>query len=228
MDPRMLRAAVALLLAALAGLALVIATDDRAIGDGLSYDTPRITTAERDATARYSPSVPVADRAWIEAAVASARPEAQRLIAEVDGLVEYQVHRGDPVGVTRSRISPAGASFAISFDVASLDGERRQDRAVTVLHEYGHAIDLALVPQKTNDALEAGIPRSGPCGNYGGTLTGSCAEPAERFADTFAKWALRGSVSAAGAGYGVASPPSLEDWGAPLAALSIQLEASHR
>ena len=224
----MLRAAVALLLAALAGLALVIATDDRAIGDGLSYDTPRITTAERDASARYSPAVPVADRAWIEAAVASARPEAQRLIAEVDGLVEYQVHRGDPVGVTRSTISPDGASFAISFDVASLDGERRQDRAVTVLHEYGHAIDLALVPQKTNDALDAGIPRSGPCGNYGGTLTGSCAEVPERFADTFAKWALRGNVSAAGAGYGVASPPSLEDWGAPLAALSIQLTASQR
>jgi len=224
----MLRAAVALLLAALAGLAFMITTDDRAIGDGLSYDTPRITSAQREAAARYSRAVPVADRAWIEAAIASARPEARRLIAEVDGLVDYQVHRGDPVGVTRSTISPDGASFAISFDVASLDGERRQDRAVTVLHEYGHAIDLALVPQKTNDALEAGIPRSGPCGNYGGTLTGSCAEPAERFADTFAKWALRGSVSAAGAGYGVASPPSLEDWGAPLAALSIQLAASRR
>src|SRR6187402_592293 len=107
MDPRMLRAAVALLLAALAGLALVIATDDRAIGDGLSYDTPRITTAERDAAARYSPSVPVADRAWIEAAIASARPEAQRLIAEVDGLVTYQVHHGDPLGVTRSEITPS-------------------------------------------------------------------------------------------------------------------------
>ena len=97
-----------------------------------------------------------------------------------------------------------------------------------MLHEYGHAIDLALVPPRTNEALEAGIPRTGPCGNYGGTLTGSCAEVPERFADTFAKWALRGNVSAAGAGYGVASPPSLEDWGAPLAALSIQLAASQR
>ena len=126
---------------------LLITTDDRAIGDGLSYDTPRITPAQRDATARYSPDVPAADRAWIEAAIAAARPEAQRLIAEVDGLVEYRVHRGDPVGVTRSRISPDGASFEISFDVGSLDGERRQDRFVTVLHEYGHAIDLALVPR---------------------------------------------------------------------------------
>jgi hypothetical protein len=225
MQTRMLRAVAALLAAALAGLALVIATDDRAVGDGLSPETPRISGAERGAGARYADSVPAADRAWIEAAIASARPEAQRLIAEVDGLVEYQVHRGDPLGVTRSSISPAGASFVISFDVAALDGQRRQDRAVTVLHEFGHAVDLALVPPRTDDALEAAIPRTGACGSYGGALTGSCAEPPERFADTFAKWALRGNVSAVGAGYDVANPPSLEDWGAPLSALSIELAA---
>ena len=219
----MLRAVAALLAAALCGLALLIATDDRAIGDGLSPDTPRISGAQRDASARYADTVPERDRAWIEAAIAAARPEAQRLIAEVDGLVEYQIHRGDPLGLTRSEVSPGGARFVISFDVASLDGDRGQDRSVTVLHEYGHAIDIALVPQELNARLEAGIPRSGTCGDYGGVLTGSCAEPAERFADTFAKWALRGSVSAVGAGYQVANPPSLEDWGAPLAALSIQL-----
>ena len=76
-----------------------------------------------------------------------------------------------------------------------------------------------------NDALEAAIPRTGACGSYGGALTGSCAETAERFADTFAKWALRGNVSAVGAGYDVANPPSLEDWGAPLAELSFELAA---
>jgi hypothetical protein len=167
--------------------------------------------------------VPEADRAWIGASLAAARPEAQRLIAEVDGLVEYKVHHGDPLGVTRSEVSPLHARFEISFDVASLDGQRTQDRAVTVLHEYGHAIDLALVPKELGDQLEAAIPRSGPCGNYGGVLTGSCAAPAERFADTFAKWALRGSVSVVGAGYQVANPPSLEDWGAPLVALSNRL-----
>ena len=222
MDTRLLRAIVALLAAALAGGALLVTTSDRGIGDGLSSDTPRITGAERDATAGFAAGVPAADRAWIQAAVAAARPEAQRLIAEVDGLVEYQVHHGEPLGVTRSRVGPDGADFVISFDVGSLDGSRRQDRAVTVLHEYGHAVDLALVPQSTDDALEAAIPRTGACGAYGGARTGSCAEPAERFADTFAKWALRGSVSAVGAGYDVANPPSLEDWGAPLAALAVQ------
>ena len=223
MDSRSLRAAAALLAAALAGGALLIGSDDGAAGGGRSYDSPRITAAERDAGARYSAGVPAADREWIAAAIAGARPEAQRLIAEVDGLVDYQVHRGDPLGVTRSRVTPDGAQFVISFDVASLDGHRRQDRAVTVLHEYGHAIDLALVPEATNAELEAAIPRTGPCGEYGGASTGSCAEPEERFADTFAKWALRGSVSAVGAGYQVANPPSLEDWGAPLVALSARL-----
>jgi hypothetical protein len=220
MAPRLQRAIVALLVTALAGFAVLIAAGDRAIGDGVSIDTPRISEAERAAGARYDPSVPEPDRAWIEASLAAARPEAQRLIAEVDGLVEYKVHHGDPLGVTRSEVSPLHARFEISFDVASLDGQRTQDRAVTVLHEYGHAIDLALVPKELGDRLEAAIPRNGPCGNYGGVLTGSCAAPAERFADTFAKWALRGSVSVVGAGYQVTNPPSLEDWGSPLVALS--------
>ena len=223
MDSRLPRAALMLFAAAVAGAALLVSSGERAAGGGRTADTPRITAAEREATARFAAGVPEADRTWIVAAVAAARPEAQRLIAEVVGLVEYQVHRGDPLGVTRSRVGPDGAEFVISFDVGSLDGYRRQDRDVTVLHEYGHAIDLALVPEATNDALEAGIPRTGTCGNYGGASTGTCAEPAERFADTFAKWALRGKVSAVGAGYEVANPPSLEDWGAPLATLSVQL-----
>ncbi len=222
MDSR-LRGALALLGAAIAGLSLMILADDRAAGDGGSLDRPRITTAQRDASATYASTVPPGDRRWIDGAIAAARPEAQRLIAEVDGLVTYQVHRGDPLGVTRSRVSPAGASFEVSFDVTSLDGDRGQDRTVTVLHEYGHVIDLAIVPAALDARLQEGIPRTGGCGNYGGTAIGACAEPAERFADTFAKWALRGSVSEVGAGYHVANPPSLEDWGAPLSELSIRL-----
>ena len=226
MDGRSLRSTAAIVAAALAGAALLLGSGgDRAIGDGLSPDAPRITAAQRHADARFSADVPEADRAWILAGIAAARPEAQRLIAEVDGLVEYQVHRGDPLGVTRSRIAAGGADFVISYDVSALDGLRQQDRTVTVLHEYGHVIDFALVRQETNDVLEAGIPRTGACGNYGGVMTGACAAPEERFADTFAKWALRGNVSAVGAGYEVANPPSLEDWGAPLAALSVSLAA---
>ena len=175
MDSR-LRGALALFGAAIAGLSLMISADDRAAGDGVSLDRPRITAAQRNASAAYASTVPPGDRRWIEAAVAAARPEAQRLIAEVDGLVTYQVHRGDPLGVTRSRVSPAGASFEVSFDVNSLDGDRGQDRTVTVLHEYGHVIDLAIVPQALDTRLQQGIPRTGGCGNYGGTMIGACAD----------------------------------------------------
>ena len=226
MDSRTLRAAAGMGAAALAGVAILMGAGGRAAGDGGSSAQVPISAEERAATARFQPGVPEVDRAWIQAAIASARPEAQRLIAEVDGLVEYEVHRGDPFAVTRSSVGPRSAGFVLSFDIAALDGTRRQDRAGAVLHEYGHVIDIALVPPETNKVLEAGIPRTGTCANWGGGLTGSCAEPAERFADTFAKWALRGGLSVVGAGYAVATPPSLEDWGAPLGALAHRLPAS--
>jgi hypothetical protein len=82
-----------------------------------------------------------------------------------------------------------------------------------VLHELGHVVDYALVAPELGRQLDAAIP----------------PDPAvveERFADTFAKWALRGSVSIAGAGYRIPTPSSLEDWGAPLGALAATLPAS--
>jgi hypothetical protein len=180
-------------------------------------DTARITDEQRAAGPRFDPRVAPGDRAWIEAAIAAARPEAKPLVDLVDGLVEFRtVAGGDPLGVTSSMFRGDQASFTIDLNIAQLDGERVQDRNVVVLHELGHAIDHALVPQALDDRLDALIPRTGSCGQTSTGLTGSCTEPAERFADTFAKWALRGAVSAVGAGYGVANPPSLEDWGAPL------------
>ena len=111
----------------------------------------------------------------------------------------------------------------ITIDVAALDGQRQVDRRQTVLHEFGHVVDYMLVSRKLAARLDAAIPRPGVCAEAAGLPTGSCTEPAERFADTFAKWALRGAVSAVGAGYGVPTPPSLEDWGAPLGLLSRRL-----
>ena len=186
-------------------------------------DTTTITAAQRAAGPRFAPEVAASDREWVLASIAGARPEAQRLIAEIDGLIEFRTHAGDPLGVTRTNVGAAGSSFVIDVDTASLNGRRVQDRDVTMLHELGHAIDHAIVPAATNAVLEAGIPRSGSCDAGATGLVGSCATPEERFADTFAKWALRGNVSAVGAGYEVATPPSLEQWGAPLAALAGEL-----
>ena len=179
-------------------------------GDGLQHElTPEI----RAAGLKFTPGVAAGDQQWILAAIAQARPEAQQLIGAVDGLV------------TITTVNLPGAPFVglaqqgtdeIQLNIAYLDGERKQDRTQAVLHELGHVIDHALVPQDLDDRLDAMIPRTGSCGQTSTGLTGSCTEPAERFADTYAKWALRGAVSAVGAGYGVANPPSLEDWGAPL------------
>ena len=69
------------------------------------------------------------------------------------------------------------------------------------------------------------MPTSGVCPQG---IRGDCAQAQERFADTFAKWALRGAVSITGAGYSLAAPASLEDWGAPLARLAIELDVASR
>lgn len=189
----------------------------RTVASALPADTARITDEQRAAGPRFAPGVAPADRAWIEKAIAAARPEAKPLVDAVDGLVEFRtVSGGDPLGVTSTVFRGDQASFTIDLNIAQLDGDRVQDRDVVVQHELGHAIDHALVPQDLDDRLDVMIPRTGSCGQTSTGLTGSCTEPAERFADTYAKWALRGAVSAVGAGYGVANPPSLEDWGAPL------------
>jgi len=195
------------------------ATRDRAQADGrlqtIDGDTVVVTDAARAAGPRFDADLTPADRAWIVAALARARPEAARLIAEVDGLVQFgAVVEPGALGVTRS--GPQG--FTVDLDVARLNNDRALDRATVVLHELGHVVDFALVPAAVDEKLDAQIPEGGPCG-----LALDCDVLEERFADTFAKWALNGAVSEFGAGYGIALPASLEDWGAPLAQISLTL-----
>jgi hypothetical protein len=182
----------------------------------LDGDTVDVTGDARAAGLKFAPGVAAGDRAWILQAVARARPEAARLIAEVDGLVVVGTFAaaGSTLGVTRGH----DRGFTVDLNVAYLNGERVADRATVVLHELGHVIDFALVPVETNTRLDGQIPRGGPCGE-----AIDCDRIEERFADTFAKWALGGAVSELGAGYGIPVPASLEDWGAPLADLSFRL-----
>jgi hypothetical protein len=182
-------------------------------------EAPEIGDEVRRAGLRFDPSVPASDRAWVIAAVAAARPEAQRLIAEVDGLVTVQTHRNvdDTIGYAEG--GPDGV--IVSLDTAKLNGDRALDRNVVVLHELGHVIDFVLVPDELVHQLDTGIPR-GTCRSSTEHI-GACTVPEERFADTFAKWALRGAVSMAGSGYGIPTPPSLEDWGEPLGLMAARL-----
>ena len=209
-------------LVALAVVALAVAALGARVNSARSAPgTPEITGAERAATFNLD-AVSRDDRAWILAAVASARPEAQRLIAEVDGLVEVRtdLHEDGAIGLTE--IGPQGVS--VNFDVGLLNGDRAIDRNIVVLHELGHVIDYLLVDDDTVRSLDAGIPPAGPCQSATQDY-GACTAVEERFADTFAKWALRGRFSLAGSGYGIPTPSSLEDWGRPLGRLALELAA---
>jgi hypothetical protein len=204
---------------ALVGLLILAA---RAVAGGqATADRPAISPEARAATLRLGDGVAPGDRAWIHAAIAGARPEARRLIAEVDGLVEIRSDLDAQGAIGLARLE--GDHAVVSLDVRALDGERALDRGVVVLHELGHVVDAVLLTDELRRRLDAGIPRVGTCSSWAAEPTGACTAVAERFADTFAKWALHGRFSLAGSGYGIPMPASIEDWGAPLGLLAAGL-----
>jgi len=188
-------------------------------------DERALDSQVRAATFTFDASVPPGDRQWIEAAVDKTRPEARQLIDDVDGMVTISLFNEPGARAVGTAQQVGEHAFAVRFNVAYLDGERKADRDTAVVHELGHVIDFALMAPELRNELAAQIPSSGTCLTAD---TGDCTAPEERFADTFAKWALRGAVSATGAGYSTLTPASLESWGAPLAALAIQVEVASR
>jgi hypothetical protein len=175
----------------------------------------QISAAEQAATFTFDPGVAPADRDAFLLAVSHGRPEAQRLIAAVDGLVDVHVAltESGTVGVTQS----VGDRYSVTVNlglVVRQYGQRGIDR--TVLHELGHVVDFALVPPALDTQLDAAIPRGYGCEEQG---TAACASPVERFAESFAKWATGDIGVDLYLGYKVPPPDDLEAWGAPLAAL---------
>jgi hypothetical protein len=184
--------------------------------------TFEITAQDRARGLTFDPAVAPSDRAWIGGAIAQARPEAARLIDEVDGLITVRTF-ADPDAWALGLASVKGAGrYELRFNVSRLNGTRRIDRETVALHELGHVIDFAVLDDGVRDRLADQVPRTGVCHEH----RADCAAAEERFADTFAKWALRGAVSITGAGYNVPAPASLEDWGAPLSALAIELDVA--
>jgi hypothetical protein len=202
----------------LVGLALLALTLT-----GCGGPKPIVAPEVRAAGLRFAPEVTDKDREWILAAIDEARPEARQLIDDVDGMVTVTTWRNPSDDAAGLMTTNTPGVYTVSFNLGYLNADRKIDRAKTVLHELGHVVDHALVPPELRDQLAAALPPSGGCVTEG---TGDCTAPEERFADTFAKWALRGAVSVNGAGYGVATPASLEDWGAPLADLAIEIQVA--
>jgi hypothetical protein len=159
-----------------------------------------------------------ADRTLVEQAIASARPEARRLADIVDGLVTLHVadQRGKALGVTQAL--PDGR-YDVTIDLQRVNPiYGRRGVARVVLHELGHVVDDAIVPAALDAQLDAGIPRGYACERGG---VGSCAIREERFAESFAKWAMNDIGVDLYIGYKVAPPTlTLSAWGAPLAALA--------
>ena len=198
----------------LGALAAASAARDRSAPRGQAG----LTAAQEAAGLRFDASVDPASRAAVEQAIASARPEAQRLIGLVDGLAVVSI--GDPGGTALGVTQGAGDHFDVELNL----GETLRTvgpRGVTrlVLHELGHVVDFTLVPPALDARLDAEIPAGVPC--PAGTQVGSCAPREERFAETFAKWAMGNDLGAdLFIGYAV-PPPAIgfDAWAAPLAAL---------
>jgi hypothetical protein len=177
-----------------------------------------LPAAARQATFHFDPAVAPSDRQLILAAVAAARPEARQLIGLVDGLVD--VHIG-PTGVPGAigLTQDTASGYEVTVDLG-LVGQRFGQRGITrtVLHELGHVVDHALVTDDVVASMDAEIPAGLGCDDG---VTGACASRQERFAETFAKWALGDIGVNLDIGYKV-PPPSvaLDVWGEPLARLA--------
>jgi hypothetical protein len=172
----------------------------------------------RRAGFRFDPAVAPADRQAFLAAVAAARPEARRLIGLVDGLVAVRIgSTGVQGAIGLTEDGDPGYRVTIDLDlVIRRYGPRGVQR--TVLHELGHVVDHALLTDDVSAALDAGIPAGWGCEN--GKL-GACADRDERFAESFAKWALGDIGVNLDIGYKVPPPAApLDVWGAPLALLA--------
>ena len=185
----------------------------------LSAAGPRVaelTDEQRDGGLRFAPEVHALDQQVILAAIARARPEARALIDRVDGAVTVRVAgTGEGVaGITSSR--PGGYDVVLDLGAVSRElGERGVARLV--LHELGHVVDFALLPDDLGRTLDEGVPRGYECDEGGND--GACAGRRERFAETFAKWATGDIGAALSIGYRIPPPASLEAWGEPLGRL---------
>jgi len=157
------------------------------------------------------------DQQAVLAAVAGARPDARRLLDAVAGLVTVRVGPAGDGAAGSTQPTRTGYDVVLDLGLVSQSlGPRGVERLV--LHELGHVVDFALVPDATLATLDAGVPRGYGCEQ--GRL-GACADPEERFAESFAKWAADDIGVNLPVGYKVPPPAlGLATWAAPLTQLA--------
>jgi hypothetical protein len=177
---------------------------------------PARAAAPKSHVLSFDPAVAPADRQLVLREIASARPEARRLIDDVDGLVTIHVGPATAGGADAVGLTTGSAKgFDVTLDLATVwlqDGERGVQRLV--LHELGHVVDAVLVKPDLAARLDAQIPASYGCDPQQPDI--GCAPRQERFAETFAKWCTGDIGFNLPIGYKVAPPLSLDKWGAQL------------
>jgi hypothetical protein len=162
----------------------------------------------------FAPSVSPYDLQLIESAIDSAHPQARALIDRVAGRTTIEVGT-PPGGAAGVAMDNGRGEYRVILDIPTVNrrlGPRGVNRLV--LHELGHVVDFALVPEDLNTRLDGGVP---PC--LGGAQPG-CDDPMERFAESFAKWAMNDIGLNLYIGYAVPPPTNLATWGEPLAQLA--------
>ena len=165
---------------------------------------------------QFLESTATGDRQAVLTAIVEARPEARRLVERVAGLVTVSVGPLESGVAGRTTGTPKGYDVALDLGAVSRAFGKRGIARVT-LHELGHVIDSAMVPRDLERELDAATPEGWGCDNG---KYGACADRAERFAESFAKWATGDIGVDIYLGYSVPPPVPLATWGAPLRRLT--------
>lgn len=140
----------------------------------------RLTAQQLARGFRFAPTLTKKERRRLDRIVSFAGPGAKRLISAVDGLTILTVESLHPSILGAARRLEHGR-YRIQITPRELRPPRGST-AFTLLHELGHVVDYAVVPNHVRDRLARQYPciryRPNPCGL------------AERFADGFAVWAI--------------------------------------
>ena len=76
----------------------------------------------------------------------------------------HRRHLAQPGRPEVGMMRPTGEhEYQVVFNLAYLNGDRKIDRNTTVLHELGHVVDFAVVPEELRDELAAQLPSTGGC-----------------------------------------------------------------
>ena len=170
-------------------------------GARLEFRTAAVPVAIQRRGVRYLQSIDAHGRRVVQAARRATRPAARRLLALLDGLVRVGMHHHGVQG-----------SYSGLMLISMWDRQLRAPPSTSrwiVVHEFGHLVDEAMLDPSAAARLDRLIPAGGGCGHD------ACDLRSERFASTFAKWALRDPTVG---GYGVPAPRDLDAWGRALLA----------